>query len=363
MKNTVLSAVHLRQAAKMGEFQGWNLPLQFVDLEDEHHAVRAAAGLFDVCFLGRIELSGPGAESFIQNLFTRDITSLADGHAVYGLFLNGNGGILDASLVMRPPQGKNGIRFLITTNAVATDKILSLFRERAGADVQIADRTADLSQIALQGPHADMVLERCAGPRRKKLKQKQIKELDILGVKALVSRTGYTGERGYELIAPADRAVSLWQGMLDAGKDIGLLPCGMTCRDILRLEAGYVQYGTDISETRSPLEARLMLVVDLHKDFLGKEAILTQRSAAGGSRLVGFELFDKGIPKAGAVIFSENREIGTVTSANHSYHRRRDIGLGYIERRYALSGQEIEVELKDREIAAKVVELPFYKRK
>jgi aminomethyltransferase len=363
MKNTVLSSVHLRQGAKMGEFQGWNLPLQFSDLEDEHHAVRHAAGLFDVSFLGRIELAGAGAESLLQRLFTRDVTTLGDGHAIYGLFCNDKGGILDASLVMKLPAGKNGDRFFVTTNAAATDGVLSWIRKDAGKNVNIVDQTTQIAQFALQGPFADAVLEQCAGHKRRKLKQKQLKEIEILEIDTLVARTGYTGERGYELFVPADKAVSLWQGILEQGRALGLLPCGATCRDILRIEAAYVQYGADITEERTPIEAGLMTVVDLHKDFVGKEAILKQKQDGQKEHIVGFELYDKGLPKTGATIYSENREIGTVTSSNHSYSRRRDVGLGYVLTRYALPGQEIEIELKDREIAAKVVEMPFYKRK
>ncbi len=364
MKNTVLSAEHLRQGAKMGEVQGWNLPLQFTDPADEHHAVRAAAGLFDVGFLGRTELAGPGAESLLQKLFTRDISSLADGRAAYGLFCSEQGGILDAALVLRMPLSKEGVRFLVTTNAAATENIASWLRKNSGQDVKIADRTAEIAQFALQGPLADAVLENCtAGQKRRKLKLKQIKQIDVLGGAVLVSRTGFTGEHGYEIFVPSDRALSLWQGLLDKGRELGLLPCGMTCRDILRIEAGYPLYTIDINETRSPLEAGLMMIVDLHKDFIGKEAIMKQKTAGAKERLVGFELYDKGIPKAGGAIFSENREIGVVTSGNHSYSRRRDVGLGYVLTRYAQPGQEIEVEMKDREIAAKVVELPMYRRK
>ena len=363
MKNTVLSAVHLRQGVKMGEFQGWSLPLQFGDLEDEYHAVRSAAGLFDIGFLGRIELSGPGAEPLLQKLFTRDILSLPDGQAVYGLFCNDQGGILDAAVVLKLPPAKTGTSFLVTTNAIATDEIVAWLSRHAAGSVAVTDKTAELAQIALQGPRSDAVLDGCTGARRRKLRQKQVREFEVLGIKAVVSRIGFTGERGYELIVPADRAEQLWSGLLSAGKERGLLPCGMNCRDILRMEAGYVLPGLDVTGTRSPLEAGLMMVVDLHKDFPGKDSLVAQKQHGPEKRLIGFELFDKGIPKTGATIFSENREIGTVTSASHSYHRRRDVGLGYVIARYALAGQEIEVEIKDREIAAKVVDLPFYRKK
>ena len=363
MKQTALHSIHSQCAAKMAEFQGWMMPVQFGDPADEHHAVRAAAGLFDVGFLGRIEVTGAGAESLLQSLFTRNVTKLTDGSAQYGLFCNESGRILDNAIVFKLPPAQPGKRFLVTTNAVCTEKLLKWIENHAGKNVQVTDLTGALAQFALQGPKADALLESVAGEHFKKIKQKQAKTITLAGVPVTVSRTGLTGERGYEIFLPADQAANLWTAILAAGKGTGLLPCGMTCRDMLRLEAGYVIYGNDIDENRTPIEAGLMAVVDLKKDFIGKDAIVKRRTEGVKETIVGYELLDKGLPKPGATIFSESREIGIATSAVHSPHRRKDIGLGYVSVRYAQPGQEIEIEVKDQEIAAKIVSLPFYKRK
>jgi aminomethyltransferase len=363
MKQTALHSLHIQRAAKMAEFQGWLLPVQFVDPADEHHAVRAAAGLFDVSFLGKIELAGKGAEVSLQQYFTRNVATLMESTAKYGLLCSKSGFILDNVLAFRLPPTQPGKRLLITTNAISTEKVLELFRKLAGKDTQVADLSGNLAQFALQGPKADAVLETVAGAHFKKIKQKQARTLTLAGVSVIVSRTGLTGERGYELFVPADQAAALWNTFLEAGKSFGLLPCGMTCRDMLRLEAGYVMYGNDIDETRSPIEAGLLPVVELSVDFLGKDAIAKRKAEGVKETIVGYELLDKGLPKTGATIFSESREIGIATSSVHSPHRRKDIGLGYVSVRYAQPGQEIEIEVKDQEIAAKIVSLPFYKRK
>lgn len=363
MKQTALFAVHASLSARMTEFQGWNLPAQFSDPSEEHHAVRTAAGLFDAGFLGRIETAGQGADRLLQSLFTRNIGTLADGTGSFGLFCDEDGSIIDTSLVFRLPAGRNGMKFLVTTTPSATGRVLERLKQHAGKDVSVVDRTAATGQLALQGPRAEHILHALAGAAFKKIKDKRLREMRLADTPVLVSRTGFTGERGYELFAPADRMAALWEVIMAAGKDYGLVPCGMTCRDILRLEAGYVQNGTDLNGTRTPLEAALMPVVDLRVEFSGKAAILARQAEGVKEQLVGYELLDKGLPRPGGTIFSESREIGIATSGNHSPHRRRDIGLGYVLIRYAQPGQEIEVEAKDREIAARIVALPFYRRK
>jgi aminomethyltransferase len=363
MNETTLTALHKQRNARMAEFEGCLLPSHYSDVADEHHAVRSAAGLFDVSHLGRIEISGDGAAVLLQTIFSRNIEQLPDSMAVYGLICSDSGGILDAALLAALPAGKGARRFLLTTSTPATAKVLRLLRELSAGGVDVRDRTPDLCQLALQGPRADAVLEAASAGRYRKLRNRHLREMIIGGMPVLVSRTGYTGETGVELFISADRAPALWDALLAAGSGFGLLPCGTTCRDILRIEAGYLRYGVDIDETRSPAEAGLMKVVDLSKEFSGKAAIRRRLDEGVREMLVGFELYDKGIPRPGGTIYSESREIGVVTSGNHSYTRRKDVGFGYVITRYALAGQEIEVEVKDREIAAKVIDMPFYRRK
>lgn len=363
MKQTALNSVHSKHAAKMIELQGWQLPAAFSDPTDEYHAVRSAAGLFDAGFLGRIEVTGEGSETLLQSVFTRNVSKLTEGTALYGLLCNESGFILDTVLVYNlHPEGP-GKRFLITTNSVSTDKVLGWLKKHAARNMVISDLTGTMAQLALQGPKVDAVLEALSGAHFKKIKQKRLKTITLADIPAVISRTGFTGELGYELFVPADKSVVLWDALLTAGKSLGLLPCGMTSRDILRLESGYAQYGIDLDETRTPVEPGLMSLVDLHATFIGKDAIGKHTGEPILSKLVGFELYDKGIPRSGGTIFSESREIGSTTSGNYSPHRRKDIGLGYVLTRYSQPGQEIEIEVKDKEIAAKIVEMPFYKRK
>lgn len=360
MKQTVLHQKQLQLHAKMCEFQGWQLPLQYSAVLDEYHAVRAAAGLFDVSFLGRIAIKGADAGAFLQRVFTRNIDNLAAGASAYGLFCNNAGHILDNAMLLHLP-GDDG--FLLCTNASNTEKIISWLTTNAGPNVEIADQTNPLAQLALQGPRSLPVLEKLLGAHVKAMKLRGVRERKLAGITAIVSRTGYTGEHGYELFVPASQAEQLWDSILDAGQEHGLLPCGQGSRDMLRLEMGYALYGNEIDETRTPVESGLGRFVNFKKDFIGKEALLKLKPEDIKQKLAGFVLLDKGIPREGGSIFSESREIGTVTSGNHSPHLRNGIGLGYVISRYAQSGQEIEIELKDREIAAKTVELPFYRKK
>lgn len=363
MKQTALHSMHPQLKEKLTDIQGWQMPLQYTDATEEYHAVRAAAGLFDVGHLGRIEIAGAGAQDLLQKIFTRNVAKLAENFAAYGLILNDAGFILDDAMVFHLPAGAAGERYLLTVNPSNTDKIIAWLKSHAGRDVATNDATQAIAQLALQGPLADAVLEKLAGQHFRKLRQKHVKEMRLADTSVLVSRTGFTGERGYELFAPADRATALWTALLESGKDAGLVPCGAASREMLRIEMGYVMYGSDIDETRTPLEAGLFRFLDLKKEFIGKDAVLKRKAEGVKDALVGFELFEKGVPKSGASIFSENREIGVVTSACHSPHRRKGVGLGYVLTRYSQPGQEIEVEVKDLEIAAKIVDLPFYRKK
>jgi aminomethyltransferase len=360
MKQTVLHQKQLQLHAKMADFQGWQIPLQYSTVLDEYHAVRTAAGLFDVSFLGRIAIKGADAGALLQRVFTRNIDNLAAGAAAYGLLCNNAGRIMDNAMLLHLP-GDDG--FLLCTNASNTEKIISWLMTNATANVEIVDQTRDVAQIALQGTRSLLILEKLVGTHVKAMRLRGVRERKLLGITTIVSRTGYTGEHGYELFVPASQAEQLWNAILETGKDSGLLPCGQGCRDMLRLEMGYALYGNEIDETRTPVESGLDRFVNLKKDFIGREALLNLKPEDIKQKLAGFMLLEKGIPREGGSIFSESREIGIVTSGNHSPFLRNGIGLGYVISRYAQPGQEIEIELKDREIAAKTMELPFYRKK
>jgi len=364
MKQTVLHPKHELRKARMTDFQGWQIPLQFSDVVDEYYAVRTAAGLFDISYLGRIEVSGAGATTLLQQIVTRNVSKIPEGSAHYGLICNDAGFILDDAFIFHLAATESqGARYILSTNAANTEKIRAWLMQHADEKVQIADRSRETAQLALQGPHSLRILEKLAGRHYKKLKPGMAREMPLVDRLVLVSRNGYTGEHGYEFIVPADRAGELWDALVNAGADSGILPCGFACRDILRLEMGYLLYGNDISENRTPIEAGLASFIDFKKEFIGRDALLKLKTDGTKERLAGFVLLDKGVPKNGGSIFSENREIGLVTSGGQSPHVRKGIGLGYVISRYAQAGQEIEIEVRDKEIAAKIVDLPFYRKK
>lgn len=363
MKQTVLHEKHLQLNAKMTDFQGWQAPQSYTDAVEEHHAVRTTAGLFDISFLGRIEVAGPNAVSLLQQVFTRNISKIAERSAHYGLICNEDGGILDDDMLFRFSDEQGGARFLLNTNPLNTEKILLWLRKHAPDDVEIKDKTQSVAQLSLQGPQSASILEKLLESNFKKFKPRTVKEISALGATLVISRTGYTGEHGYEFFIPAENAVLTWDGIMNAGSGLGVMPCGIASRDVLRLEMGYPLYGNDIDENRNPLEAGLGRFVDLKKNFIGKECLLKIKTEGTKEKLAGFVLMDKSLPRAGGSIFSENREIGVVTSGGVSPSLRKGIGMGYVVTRYSQPGQEIEIEIRDREIGAKILELPFYKRK
>ncbi len=362
MKQTVLHHRHVQSKAKMTEFQGWQVPQNYTDGAEEYHAVRTAAGLFDVGFLGRIEISGPGASTLLNLIFTRNTEHMAERTVHYGFLCNEAGGVLDDALLFRLPG--DGPRFLLTTNAANTGKILSWIEKQAVAGAEVVDRSDQTAHLALQGPMSVKILEALPGcTRARKFRPGAIKQASLFGAQVLVARTGYTGESGYEFIVPLETAEKLWDGLMEAGRELGLRSCGLASRDMLRLEMGYLLYGSDIDESRTPIEAGREVFVEWDKDFIGRDALLRLKSHGVGRILAGFVLIDKNVPRPGGSIFSENREIGTVTSGVLSPFLRKGIGLGYITSRYSQPGQEIEIEVRDREIVGKIVELPFYRKR
>lgn len=366
MKQTVIHQLHVQRQAAMTEFRGWQVPSRYADAGEEYRAVRMAAGLFDIGYLGRIELSGPGAANLLQQAFTRNVEKIPESSTAFGLLCTESGTILTDAVLFRLPAPVKGAaqRFLLTVSAENADKIAALLTQHAVADVAVTDRTASTAQFALQGPASSSVLEKLSRPHFKKIRPRHIKEFPLGGSGIVtVARTGYTGEDGYEFLVSAEQAETLWNLLLEAGRDAKVIPCGLESRDVLRLEMGYPLYGNDIDETRTPLEAGLATLVDFRKDFTGKDALLKMKAAGVEQRIVGFILSDKAAPRPGGSIFSENREIGTVTSGAISPALRGGIGLGYVFTRYAQAGQEVDVEAKDREIAAQIEDLPLYRKK
>jgi aminomethyltransferase len=370
MNRTPLYEGHVAAGAKLVDFAGWEMPIQYSGVVDEYQTVRAAAGLFDVSHMGRLLVSGAGALTFLQRVTTNDAAKLAVLESHYSMVCNRQGGIKDDIFVYRmKPQ-----EYYLCVNASNREKILSWLQEQLPetAGVTIQDRSAEIAQLALQGPASRAILSELGLSELSSLNPRHCLETTLLGAPSLITRTGYTGELGYELYVPADRALGIWNELLNRGKSAGLKPAGLGARDLLRLEMAYLLYGNDISEDTTPLEAGADWVVNFQKgDFIGKEVLTRQKERGLTRRLVAFELLQKAVPRhgfkilsnSGAGSHSEGKEIGEVTSGNLSPLMQKGIGLGYVLPAFASVGTTISIDIRGRVVPAVVVKPPFYKRR
>lgn len=359
MKRTPLYDRHVKAGAKLVDFAGWEMPIQYSGVVDEYQTVRSAAGLFDVSHMGRILVDGRDAVTFLQKVATNNAATLPVGAAHYSMVCNPAGGIKDDIFVYR----MSPTRFLLCVNASNRDKVFSWFCAKAPqGDVRLGDDSDELAQLALQGPRSQAILAAVC-PAAGALKPRHCMEAAIVGHSGIVSRTGYTGEIGYELYLPVSAAGAVWDALMQAGTPSGLKPCGLGSRDLLRLEVGYLLYGNDIDEETTPLEAGAAFAVDLAKgDFIGRQVLQEQQEKGTGRRLVGFELVEKGVPRHGMKILAGGAEIGLVTSGNLSPRLQKGIGLGYVPPRYSEPGTRMEIDIRGRLAPATVVKPPFYKR-
>jgi aminomethyltransferase len=360
MKRTALYDIHKQLGAKMVEFAGWEMPLSYTGTVEEHRAVREAVGLFDVSHLGRASLEGKGAESLLQSLLPNDVRTFKIGSARYSVLLNEDGTILDDIVVYRRAPG----RFLLCINASNTQKDIEWIHAHTGTHpVKLLDLTPDMSQLALQGPQAGEVVRRVSDVDRQSLKPWHFVEDRIAGFDALIAKTGYTGDIGYEIYLGAASSKTVWESLINVGKEFGIKPCGLGARDTLRLEAGNLLYGNDIDETTTPIEAGLEKMIIFDKgEFVGRSALLKQKETGVKKKLIGFELIEKAVPRHGYKILSNGKEIGVVTSGNLSPFLNKGIGMGYVQSSYAGIGTEILIEIRTKTVPAMVVERPFYKK-
>ncbi|MCC3376168.1 glycine cleavage system aminomethyltransferase GcvT [Cohnella sp. REN36] len=348
-------------AARCIDFGGWEMPVQFYGIQQEHEAVRTRAGLFDVSHMGELEVTGRDAERLLQRLTTNDVSRLAIGQAQYTLFCKPDGGVIDDLLVYKLAQDRYGL----VVNAANTQADAAWLRRHLEGDVTLRDRSDDTALLALQGPLAERILSRAAEARVAELAPfRFVPDARVCGVRALVSRTGYTGEDGFEIYVDAGDALRVWDGLLQAGAPDGLLPVGLGARDTLRLEARLPLYGHELTEEITPLEAGLSPFVKLAKEggFVGREALARQQEDGVPRKLVGVELLDRGIPRADYPVYAEGRQIGAITSGTQSPTLKRSIGLALVEAAYAARGTEVEVEIRDKRLRAAVVATPFYRR-
>ena len=364
MKQTPLIAQHRVAGAKLVDFAGWEMPIQYSGVLNEYHAVRSKAGLFDVSHMGRISVSGPGAVGFLQYVTTNDVSKISVRSSQYSMVCNPNGGIKDDIFIyhVKPYE------FLVCVNASNRAKLVEWFLEKV-AHVQgckVVDHSTDLAQIAVQGPISRDLLIAAGIGDLADLKVRQCMETAAFGGSAIVSRTGYTGELGYELYLPAQLAAQVWEHLLKVGQAEGLKPAGLGARDLLRLDMGYLLYGNDISEDISPLEANAGWVVNLEKcEFVGRATMMSQRTHGLARQLVGFELLEKAVPRHGFAILSTDQPsqpIGEVTSGNLSPILQKGVGLGYVPSHFAVPGTTILIDIRGKQVPAKVVKPPFYKK-
>jgi aminomethyltransferase len=357
---TPLHDRHVELGGRMVEFAGWEMPVQYVGVMEEHRAVRGAAGLFDVSHMGELRVRGGGAEAFLQGLTPNDVGRLAPGRAHYSGLLTPQGTYLDDILVYRLAAED----FLVVVNASNRAKDAAWVTEQAaGSGAQVADESDRFALLALQGPRALDILAPLATQGVGALRYYGFLEGEVAGRRALVSRTGYTGEDGFEIYLDPDDAVPVWDRLLEAGAPLGLQPAGLGARDTLRLEAAMALYGHELDEATTPLEAGLSWVVKLDKgEFLGRQALLAQQVRGIERQLVGFEIEGRGIAREAHPVLQDGQTVGRVTSGTFSPTLNKGLGMAYLPPSLAAPGQQLEIEVRGRRLPARVVGLPFYRR-
>lgn len=365
MRRTPLASRHEALGARMVDFAGWYMPVQYTGILEEHRAVRNAAGLFDLGHMGQVDVQGPDALSFVQYVHSNDASILAPGEAQYGLLLYPHGGVVDDIIVYRRPSG---VGFFVVINAANIDKDMAWLHERraerSDLDVSIRNISDETGMIALQGPRAASIVATLSSVDLLSMAYFSCRETHIAGIPCLAGRTGYTGEDGWEFYCPIDATTALWDALMEAGTPHGLRPIGLGARDTLRLEARMPLYGNELAEDINPYEAGLGWAVKLEKGpFVGRDALAAAREAKSGRRTVGFKMVERGgAPRSHYDVQMDGRVIGHVTSGTTSPTLGENIGLALIERQYAGVGKPLEIMIRGKPVAAVQVKTPFYKR-
>jgi aminomethyltransferase len=355
LKRTPLYACHQEAGARLVEFAGWEMPVQYAGVIEEHRAVRTAAGLFDVSHMGEVRVKGSGAEALLQRLTPNDVSKLAPGRAHYSGLLTDRGTYVDDVLVYR--LGTDD--FLVVVNASNAGRDFEWLASRAELGAKVTDESDRYALLALQGPKAAEILEPLATPGATGLRYYGFMQGEVAGVPALISRTGYTGEDGFELYLAPEDAPAVWRRLLEAGA----APAGLGARDTLRLEAAMALYGHEIDESTTPFEAGLGWVVKLDKgDFLGREALASQREQGIPRKLVGFEVQGRGIARQGHGVVSDGETVGAVTSGTWSPTLEKALGMAYVPQELASPGTSLTLDVRGKPLSAVIVDLPFYRR-
>ncbi len=361
VKRLPLHELHAKAGGHFGAFGDWEVPLYFTSILDEHEAVRTQAGIFDISHMGEFFVSGKAAKGFLDFLLPRKMERLQDGKALYAPLLNEEGGIVDDLIVYQlSPE-----RFLLIVNAANIEKDFEFIRHHLPTgSVELENASERKSLFALQGPRSLEIAEALFRCDFKSLGYYHFLTLKTDWGELFCSRTGYTGEDGFEIMPDAPQAASLWEAIFSAGKAKGLKPIGFGARDTLRLEAGMLLYGQDMDDTTSPVEAGLAWAVDFDKkNFLGWPRVHEEKEKGPARKLVGFEMTERGIPRHGFQMEKAGKALGPVTSGGPAPTLKKNIGLGYVPAAEAKVGNELEIVIRNQKVKAKVVPLPFYKRK
>ena len=359
MKLTVLNTIHKSLGGKMVEFAGFEMPVEYSGIRDEHMTVRTGVGVFDVSHMGEIWVRGPEALAFVSKVTSNDPGSLKPGQAQYSCFPNGNGGIVDDLLVYCFDQQ----RYLLVVNASNIEKDWNWLNEQNSRGAQLENASSELSQLAIQGPKAIDTLQKLTQTRLHDLKYYTFTTGNVAGIEnVIISATGYTGAGGFELYFGNDNAEKIWNALFEAGSEFGIKPIGLGARDTLRLEMGYCLYGNDIDDTTSPIEAGLGWITKFNngRQFIDREFLAMQKNEGVTRKLRGFVMLEKAIPRHGYELAnSEGELIGNVTSGNISPVLNKGIGMGYISTEYAAIGTQVFVIIRNKKIPAEVVKIPF----
>ena len=361
LKHTALYDVHQQLGGKMVEFGGFEMPVQYTGIIEEHRRVRERVGLFDVSHMGEVEIRGADALAFVQRITINDASRLTPGRVQYSAMCYDDGGIVDDLLIYHM-----GDHYLLVVNAANTEKDIAWMREHLKGNVTLTDRSDEFTLIAVQGPRSLETLRKLTSLDLQGIQYYHHVRGLVGGVEMIVSRTGYTGELGFELYLTSEVKTSegIWHALMNAGQEFGIGPAGLGARDTLRLEMGFCLYGHDIDQTTNPIEAGLGWITKIDKgDFIGRAVIEKVKSQKLSRKLTGFALKDKAFPRPGYILKAEGKRIGTVTSGTFSPTLDRGIGMGYVQADVARPGREVTVCIRDREFAADITNFPFVSRK
>src|SRR6266851_1142219 len=360
LKRTPLYEQHVALGARLVEFGGWEMPVQYSGILDEHRAVRTHSGLFDVSHMGEFKVEGPDALVFLQHLVPNDVSRLAINQALYTQLCLPDGGTIDDLIIYHLADN----HYMLVVNAANIDKDFAWVEQQANNSiVQVTNQSDTTALLALQGPEAQAILQPLTEVDLSTVRYYHCSPGTVNGINCIISRTGYTGEDGFELYCASADVSKLWNDLLAAGKDHGLLPAGLGARDTLRLEAAYCLYGHELDEQTNPLEANLAWTVKLQKgEFIGRAALLQVKEQGPRRKLIGVSLVGRGVPRGGYLIYENDQPIGALTSGAPGITVNKNIGLGYVDAAHAVTGNTVYIDVRGRRTAAQIVALPFYKR-